>query len=136
MIKDLIENDPLLASLFEKGLFTQVQIDCLLVHKSELLDGEGGLPEMIRRKDGNNVSKGAFVRSLKQGKDNFKGVFYSLILLSYLGFMSDREIKSIFRLTDVLDNLRENEVMEERVDDVLNVINEAIDRLADTNEMI
>ena len=50
--------------------------------------------------------------------------------------MSDREIKSIFRLTDVLDNLRENEVMEERVDDVLNVINEAIDRLTDTNEMI
>ena len=52
MIKDLIENDPLLASLFEKSLFTQVQIDCLLVNKSVLLDGEGGLPEMIRRKDG------------------------------------------------------------------------------------
>ena len=96
MLREMVERDGLLKHLLERSALTDAQLDTLLS------DFNGRtLKEKIGLRD-RPVSKGAFIRSLKQAKGNLKASVFTLLLLGYLGYLGDEEVGAIFKLIELL----------------------------------
>ena len=97
MIRDQIVKDELLKYLISNSNLTEVQLDTIL---SDLRGAS--LKEMIEFRD-KAVSKGSFVRTLKQAKDNISASLFTILLLSYVGYSSGEEISVFVKLTELIN---------------------------------
>ena len=90
----------MLKHLLKRSALTDTQLDTLLS------DFNGrSLKEKIGLRD-RSVSKGAFIRTLKQAKENLRSSIFTLLLLGYLGYFGDEEAEAIFKLIDLLRRAR------------------------------
>ncbi len=97
MITSRLEADPILRYLFERSSFTQAQLDTYLINCATANE-KAQLKDKITMRDRKKVSKGAFIRTLRQAQGNLKKSVFTLILSEYLGLLED---ESMVRLSQV-----------------------------------
>ena len=104
--------DPITQLLQEHSHLTEVQLETLLI--DYLMDGFTGqrldyqTKALLRQKPAEamaarGVSRGAFNRSLAQGRKNLIKSVFTLVLLGYLGFL---ETPSLRRYQDMAETIR------------------------------
>lgn len=104
--------DPITQLLQENSHLTEVQLETLLI--DYLMDGFTGqrldyqTKALLRQKppepmQARGVSRGAFNRSLAQGRRNLIKSVFTLVLLGYLGFL---ETPSLRRYQDMAETIR------------------------------
>ena len=99
---DEIRKDLVASFLLTKSHLTDAQLDTILAWR---IDGD--LREKTKRRDRGKVSKGAFVRSLRQGQVNIEASVYTLYLSAYLGLVSADTISQLARTGGMLTKVRE-----------------------------
>jgi len=110
-----IRDDPIVAFLLQKSSLTPAQLDTLMASQIS-----GNLDMKILSRENNDVSKGAFVRTLKQGQANIKSSVYSLLLLVYLGLVPQEKFDQFLKTQRILSKVKD---LEPDRDNVLRLIN-------------
>ena len=127
VIEDVLSKDWLIRYLLERSDLTLTQADTLMIFFEYRSRGDS-LSGMVLARDGGEVSKGSFDRSLRQGKNNIKKSLNTLIFSYYLGFFDKELLRSLVRICDLLLDLRGLEIPESRLKEVADVIEEACNR--------
>ena len=99
---DEIRKDLVASFLLTKSHLTETQLDTILAGRIG-----GDLREKTERRDRRKVSKGAFVRTLRQAQANIEASVYTLYLSAYLGLMSADTISQLARTGGMLTKVRE-----------------------------
>jgi hypothetical protein len=113
---DEFRKDALVSFLMDKCSLTQVQVDTLMISRTE-----GNLREKARLRD-KKVSKGSFARTLKQCKSNVEASLYTLILLQYLGLIREESLTNLSRIGVLVSKIRENSPDAETIRKLVQVI--------------
>ena len=101
MLEDL-RSDVVVSFLLSKSNLTEAQLDTILAS-----DREGNLNVKRALRENGPVSKGAFVRTLRQADANIESSVYTLFLLSYLKQISSDKVAQLGRTARMLSQLRE-----------------------------
>jgi hypothetical protein len=107
MIEDIIK-DPVIRFLIESSSLTRVQLDVLLVSK------ENRLRDAVKLVEKGSVSKGSFMRTLRQGQANIEAAVYTLFLMAYLGLLDGETAQQLGRTTSMMTKVKESVSEEER----------------------
>ena len=105
VIRDIMERDPLAKFLTEKSLLTVAQLDTVLIHRLALARGVT-MREMVSMRDGGPVSKGSFLRTLRQCEQNLRGCVYTLILAIYLGLVEAPTSSALVRVSNTVSAVK------------------------------
>ena len=127
MIKSRLEADPILKYLFERSSFTQAQLDTYLIDRATANE-KVELKGKIAMRDRKNVSKGAFIHTLRQAQSNLKRAVYTLILSEYLGLLEDKSMVKLLQVSNLLKGA-EGAILNEKLREVIDVIETIIETL-------
>ena len=106
MLKSLV-NDELFLFLIRNGNLSETQLDTLLSYFATKQEG-GNLVSMVEKRDRGRVTKGSFLRSLDQARYNIRSSLLSLLLLGYLGLVTEENMQSFVRIVVMLTKLRKS----------------------------
>src|SRR5271169_5546928 len=81
---------------------------------------DGNLASKIVSREKKQVSKGAFVRSLRQGQGNIESSIYSLMLIVYLGLVPQDKFDQFLKTQRIMSKVKE---LEPDRDNILRLIN-------------
>lgn len=101
MLED-VRNDIIASFLLQKSVLTEVQLDTILAS-----DVNGNLEYRSGLREKGKVSKGAFARTLGQGRKNIESSVYTLLLASYLNLVSPESLTQFSRTSGMLAQLRD-----------------------------
>lgn len=106
--------DPMAKALLKNSNLTSIQFETLLIDVIGRINPEKILNYEERRKlRGKPVSRGAFLRTLKQARERIKEAIYTMLLLTYLGILDGsffEDYQQLFeRLREFLKEVRESE---------------------------
>jgi hypothetical protein len=111
-------NNLLLNKFIENSSFTkrQIQIIYKVYNKEE------------RLKD---ISSGAYYREVKQCKDKIRKLYYSIILLNFIGVLNSEQLTTLNSLISKLDMLKDNHSMHHNNASmsVIHIIEKLLDRI-------
>ena len=102
----------------KKSLFTERQIEILLHTK--------GI-----KKASLDISKGAYYRQAGQARDKLAQFYYTAVLLRGLGVLLPDDMDVMSRLAEQLSVIQDGDIIEERSDEVLAVIEKIIRQASD-----
>jgi hypothetical protein len=80
-----------------------VQLDTLLASRAS-----ERLKEQISYRDRAKISKGSFIRTLRQSQGNIEACVYTIILLQYLGALAPDVLEGLARTGRLMSKLRES----------------------------
>ncbi len=100
-----MERDPLAKFLTEKSLLTVAQLDTVLIHRLALAGGVT-LSQMVSTRDGGPVSKGSFLRTLRQCERNVTGCVYTIMLAIYLGLVDAQTSSALVRVSGTVSGVK------------------------------
>ena len=103
----------IIRQIIKKSLFTERQIEIILNQK-DLLNSKF------------TITKGAYYRQVGQSRDKLIALFYSIILLRGLGILLPDDIDVISKLSEQIRVINESDILPEREDEVINVIDRLI----------
>jgi len=106
MLGKLLQNDKFLSMLLRNSGLTDTQLDTILCYiVIRRLDGK--LEQMLVARDGPRITKGSFLRTLKQARENLRKSIYSMLLLSYLGLIDVNFMVSFGKVIENFQELRD-----------------------------
>ena len=91
-------NDPLFSFLLENGILTGPQVDTILASNTA-----AKLDEKVSLRAKGRVSKGAFLRTLRQGERNIQASVYTLLLVRYLHLLDSSMWGQLVRIGELMD---------------------------------
>ncbi len=109
----MIENlrrDPIVSFLLRNSSLTETQLDTIIASTIE-----GNLAQKAQSREKGKVSKGAFVRTLRQGQGNVEASLYTLMLLVYLGLVKQERFDQFLRTQRLFAQVRELQLDSESV---------------------
>ena len=98
---DEVRKDLIASFLLAKSHLTEAQLDTILAERAS-----GDLNQRAGLRDRGKVSKGAFVRTLRQGQANVESSVYTMYLLAYLSLVSAETISQVVRTASMLTQVR------------------------------
>jgi hypothetical protein len=102
--------EPFVKIMLEKSCLTKIQLETLLIDVlSENLQESkvtGQEKAKLRLKKA-GVSRGAYIRTLKQAKKNVLKTIYTILLLEYLGILEGRSLSTYIELSNKVESLLE-----------------------------
>jgi hypothetical protein len=96
-----VRDDPVVLFLLEKSSLTPTQLDTIMASRVE-----GGLAKKTALRDKRRVSKGAFLRTLRQGQKNVEASVCTLMLLIYLGLVPEGKMNQLMRTQRLLSKVK------------------------------
>ena len=101
LIEERMRVDPIARFLFERSSITMIQLDTYMI---ELLGRKDdlGLNDKIKLRDGRYVTKGAFMRTLKQARKQFEGAICTVILAEYFGLLHKGTLSRVMEVGDLI----------------------------------
>ncbi len=127
MIRPRLEADLILRYLLERSSFTQAQLDTYLIDRITVNE-KVNLKNKTAMRDRKNVSKGAFIRTLRQARVNLKRAIYTLILSEYLGLLEDKSIDRLLQISNLLKNAK-GVTSKEKLTEVIEIIDTIIETI-------
>ena len=103
---------------------SKVQLDTLLI--TLLNDDKSNLNKMISQRDNRKVSKGSFIRTLKQAKKNVESSLFTLIILEYFSIIEKSHIINLIKIADTLKKINSNKLINENVSIILDQLSYAL----------
>lgn len=103
----------IIREIIEKSLFTERQIEILL-HSKGLKESSLG------------ISRGAYYRQEGQARDKLARFYYTAVLLRALGVLLPDDMDVMSRLAEQVSVILDSDVVDERSDEVLDVIEKII----------
>ena len=101
MLNKIIVDDEIGKFLVEKVNLTKPQLDTLLI---SLLSNDK-LDNMITCRDKGSVSKGSFIRTLKQARKNVESSLFTLIILEYFSIIEESHIINLIKIGNSLKKI-------------------------------
>ena len=117
-----IRDDPIVVFLLQKSSLTAAQLDTIMAAQTS-----GNLNRKVSSRERRAVSKGAFVRSLKQGQGNVESSIYSLMLVVYLGLVSQDKFDQFLKTQRILSQVKELEPDRENTLRLINGLQEFVE---------
>jgi hypothetical protein len=111
--------DTIVSFLIEHGSLTYAQLDTIMVFQAGTKLGE-----MVSLRDRKRVTKGAFLRTLRQGQRNVQGAIYTLILLEYLGLTDSKQLLGLGRIGELISKVRDSSPTAESINKLLFALEE------------
>jgi hypothetical protein len=96
-------SDPVFSFLLSRSSLTETQLDTLLLSQ---LDEKLAVKAAQR---GKRVSKGAFLRTLRQCQFNVEASLYTLFLIGYVGLLPQGKYNQLARTGELLSRLKETQ---------------------------
>ncbi len=128
MIESKLKTDLIVRYLIKRSAFTKVQLDTYLIDC--ITSGEKiSLKMKIEMRDKTNVSKGAFLRTLKQAQENLQRAIYTLILAEYIGILEEEATIKLIQIGNLLKN-RKKEITKESAFKISRIIESVVDMLS------
>jgi|TARA_B100001964_G_C14146912_1_gene560116 hypothetical protein len=124
MLKEILINDEIGEFLVEKINLTQTQLDTLLI--TLLNDDKSNLNKMISQRDNRKVSKGSFIRTLKQAKKNVESSLFTLIILEYFSIIEENQINNLIKIGNTLKNISDNVSVDKDINIILDHVSSTI----------
>lgn len=119
-----IREDLVASFLLRKSSLSEAQLDTILAANISV-----DLSERVKLRESGRVSKGAFVRSLRQGQNNVEGSIYTLFLLAYLNLISPEFGSQLTRTINMLTRVKSAKAEK-------NALLELIDAMQDFTERV
>jgi hypothetical protein len=120
----MIENfrqDPIFQFLASNCMLTQTQLDTILAAKNGV-----NLDEKIKLRRKGKLSKGSFIRSLRQAETNVRLCFCTLILLRYSGLIDPTQWAKFSNVAELIEKFNIEGILEiESARRVVDIIKEA-----------
>ena len=98
-------SDPVLKALLERSSLTRAQFESFLLDQigTEIAEKRLNRSEMaLLRRDRGGISRGAFNRTLKQGRTNVSESIHTLLLLGYCGLLGTPVLAPFVEASDRL----------------------------------
>lgn len=118
MIENL-RSDPIVSFLLQNSSLTDTQLDTIM---ASTIDGD--LVRKTQSREKRKVSKGAFVRTLRQGRGNVEASLYTLMLLVYLGLVRQEKFDQFLRTQRLFAQVREIQLDQESVSRLIDGMSE------------
>jgi len=118
MLEKMIKNDEVGKFLVERTSLTKSQLDTLLIS----LFNNKNLNYKTLQRDKRKVSKGSFIRTLKQAKNNVENSIYTLIILEYFSIIEENHIVDLIKIGNVLKRISNNEPDNNDMNNMLNQV--------------
>ncbi len=118
MIKEKIENDKVAKFLVQNSSLSLIQADTYLIERV-LFDKN--LDLKTSKRDAKKVSKGSYLRTLKQARNNLEKAIYTLILAEYMNFINIGSIEKIIQVSKLLQNIKS--IDNNKINDIIHTIN-------------
>ncbi|MEM2929529.1 MAG: hypothetical protein QW797_01490 [Thermoproteota archaeon] len=120
--------DRIVEKLLEESILTSKQLNALLLYSNSM--ERKIVKEGYVELNGRKISKGAFFRTLSQGKKNVRKAVITLILMSYVGLMDTNQFSAIMQLTDIMMQVKEQD------EDLLNALVEKLKTVVDLRKRV
>ncbi len=118
----MIENlrrDPIVSFLLRNSSLTETQLDTIMASTIE-----GNLAQKAQSREKGKVSKGAFVRTLRQGQGNVEASLYTLMLLVYLGLVKQERFDQFLRTQRLFAQVKELQLDSENISRLIDGMSE------------
>lgn len=102
LLIEQIRKDRVASFLLHNSSITEAQLDTILAYEIE-----GKLDAKVSSREKRKLSKGAFVRSLRQGQRNVESSIFTLMLLGYLGFVPAEKFDQLQRTLRLISKVKE-----------------------------
>jgi len=127
MLQKIISNDEVAKNLIKKTLFTQSQLDTLLIDK---INSHLSLDQKRILRDAGEVSKGSFARTLKQAEKNLERSLYTVIILEYFSMLQENDIMNLLRIGALLNNAKLQKIPEDKIQVIIGSLSLTIERIS------
>src|SRR3990172_4214413 len=118
MLDEILSQGRLARELFERARIPFAQLDSLLTRAAS--PGES-YTQQARKRSHRSISKGSYVRSLKQGESAVSRTLYRLFLLQYLELIGPASIEGLVRVSQALARSRDEPVSGEGIGNILRI---------------
>lgn len=127
MLQEILNNDEIADYLLKRTNFTKPQLDTLLI--SLIKNDELDLSMKIDLRDKGRVSKGSFIRTLRQAQRNLEKSLYTIIISEYLSVLDRNNTSNLIRTSEILKEVKEQEIDIEKVQIILEEISSVISKV-------
>ncbi len=122
MLDKTIVNDKIGEFLVKRVNLTKPQLDTLLIS----LFNNDKLSNMVTYRDKGSVSKGSFIRTLKQARKNVESSLFTLIILEYFSIIEESHIINLIKIGNSLKKISINISVDDDIDTLLQQLTYAI----------
>jgi len=95
-----IDGDKVLMFLIKSSSLTEAQAETILIEYASQFNGKK--LDTVARASIREVSKGAYARTKAQAINNIRQSIYTIMLLRYLGILSDEELAKLMEAAEKL----------------------------------
>ncbi len=127
MLQEILNNDEIVDHLLKRTNFTKPQLDTLLISLIE--NDELNLSMKIDLRDKGRVSKGSFIRTLRQAQKNLEKSLYTIIISEYLSVLDRNNTSNLIRTSEILKEVKEQEIDIEKVQIILEEVSSVISKV-------
>jgi len=120
-----VRNDPIVSFLLQKSSLTIAQLDTIMAAQIS-----GNLVTKISAREKTKVSKGAFVRTLRQGQENIESSIYTLMLVVYLDLVSQERFDQFLKTQRIVSKVKELEPDRGNILRLINGLQEFVENLS------
>jgi hypothetical protein len=127
MLQEILNNDVIADYLFKRTSFTKTQLDTLLISLKK--DDEADLNMKVSLRDSGRVSKGSFIRTLRQAQRNLEKSLYTIIISEYLFVLDENNSDNLIRTSMILREFKEQKINADKIQEVLDEISSVISKV-------
>ncbi len=128
MLQDY-RKDSLVSFLVGKCSLTKAQLDTIMLSRIP-----GKLDDKVKLRDKKKVSKGSFLRTLRQGQSNIEASLCTILLLQYLGLVGHENIASLSRIGLLISQLQAKSPDPLAIQSLMKAIEEFVRKFSHRNE--
>jgi len=128
MLRTLLSEDAILPFLLKDSTLTAAQLDTLLCELDGLTSSMK-LRERVAKRDRKSVSLGAYLRTKKQAYARARRTIKTILLLNYLGLISQDGLPSLHRIAQLLHQINRRDLTEAEKKQVINLLEETVKRI-------
>lgn len=124
LLQGLLEEDPLLKRLLYRLNLTPTQLDTLLIEKTQK---EADLELKCKLRDSGPVTKGAYIRTLRQAEQKVRKAIYTLLVTQYLGLIDPTSLNILIRAGEILSEHQHEELSRTHVQTIIDTIDRLVE---------
>ncbi len=128
MLKPLLEKDIVLRHLLEEVILTKAQIDTLLCEFEGSAKFEK-LKERVNKRDRKNLTLGSYLRTKKQAYKRVKKTLKTILLLMYLGIITQDTLNALYKAASLLHQIKNKELTNAEKQNLIELLEETVRRL-------
>ena len=128
MLKPLLEKDIVLRHLLEEVILTKAQIDTLLCEFEGSVKFEK-LMERVNKRDRKNLTVGSYLRTKKQAYKRVKKMLKTILLLMYLGIITQDTLNALYKAASLLHQIKNKELTNAEKQNLIELLEETVRRL-------